>query len=200
MDNERTYCAFAGARLVAQGNQRSTVEGAKRHLDAEPEASVLVFEEQTGRQVEFDFEGSLEQVLAQLEPEPPSVATDAEPRGPGRPKLGVVSREVSLLPRHWEWLERQQGGASGSLRRLVEAARKVGEGAQRAREAREAASKFMWAMTGNLPNFEEATRALFAKDQPRLEGLIADWPHDLRKQVEKMTREADRLEHNNGVS
>lgn len=197
MENNKTYCVFAGHSSVASGALHTVVEAAKRFVDQHPEQNILVFDEQTGGQVELDLRGSLADVLAQLEPDT-QTASEPHARGPGRPKLGVVSREVSLLPRHWQWLEEQQGGASASLRRLVETARKSGEGAQRAKKAREAASKLMWAMTGNLPNFEEATRALFAKDQPRVEMLIAHWPKDLRNQVLKMTREAARLEHLSG--
>ncbi|MFY0534142.1 DUF2239 family protein [Nannocystis pusilla] len=53
----------------------------------------------------------------------PRLAAEEPPArtGPGRPKLGVVSREVSLLPRHWEWLERQP---SGSRRRCADSSRR----------------------------------------------------------------------------
>ncbi|NVL67960.1 DUF2239 family protein, partial [Escherichia coli] len=117
-----------------------------------------------------------EEVLARAAPEPPRV-------GPGRPKLGVVSREVSLLPRHWEWLEIQPNGISAALRRLVEEARKRDPEGDRARLAIEAASRFMSAMAGDLPNFEEASRALFAKDDERFVSLIAEWPADVRNHL-----------------
>jgi hypothetical protein len=87
-----------------------------------------------------------------------------------------VAREVTLLPRHWEWLAKQPGGASVTLRKLVEDARRANAGTATAREAQERAYRFMSAMAGNLPGFEEATRALFAKDKPRFEMLIAEWP------------------------
>ncbi len=77
----------------------------------------------------------------------------AEPRGRGRPKLGVVAREVTLLPRHWDWLNAQPGGASVALRKLVEQARRANGDADRARAAREAAYHFMSAMAGDLPAF-----------------------------------------------
>lgn len=195
METLRTYCAFLGVRRVAGGSLDETVAGLKAHLDAGgPEA--LVFEDQTGRQLELDLSGSLDEALerARQDYAPSDGHLEAgRNAGPGRPKLGVTSREVSLLPRHWEWLERQApGGASAGLRRLVEAAMK--SGGEQAKRAREATSKFMWAMTGNLPNFEEATRALFAKDQPRLEQLIEGWPHDLHAHVLTLSREAARLE------
>lgn len=190
MESEKTYCAFAGTRRVAAGDLATMLTELKRHVDAGGE-DALVFDDQSGRQLELDLSGTLDLVLerARAELAPPA---DAGTRsGPGRPKLGVVSREVSLLPRHWEWLEQQSGGASAALRKLVETAQK--SKGERARRARDAAAKFMWAMTGNLPGFEEATRALYAGDQPRLEQLIADWPGDLRAHVEKLTRDAARL-------
>jgi hypothetical protein len=112
----------------------------------------------------------------------------------GRPRLGVQSREVSLLPRHWDWLEEHPAGISAALRRLVDEARRGETGADRARRVRDAANRFMWAMAGNLPDFEEAARALYAKDTARLESLVAAWPADIRAHVVRLGRDAERLE------
>jgi hypothetical protein len=112
--------------------------------------------------------------------------TAPEPRGRGRPKLGVVAREITLLPRHWEWLGAQPGGASVALRKLVEAARRSSGDLDRSRAARDAAYHFMSAMAGNLPGFEEASRALFADDRRRFVGLIAGWPGDVRDHIVKL--------------
>ena len=172
MSQENTYSAFAGDRCIASGPLSTLLRETKAHLDQASDPRVLIFEDQTGRQVEFDFRGSLSEVLARAEPARP---------GPGRPKLGVVSREVSLLPRHWEWLEAEPQGISATLRRLVDEARKKNPGEQRARQAREAVSHFLTAMAGNFEHFEEATRALFAKDDARFAALIADWPEDIRR-------------------
>jgi hypothetical protein len=171
-DEERTYTAFADGRRVASGTLPRMLLATKKHLDAGGDA-VLVFEDWTGRQVDFDFRGRPEDVLAR--------ATPPEPRrGPGRPRLGVVSREVSLLPRHWEWLEAQPNGISAALRRLVDQARKHEPAGERARAAREAAGRFLWAIAGNLPRFEEASRALYAGDVPRLRAQMKGWPRDIR--------------------
>ncbi|HKO53904.1 MAG TPA: DUF2239 family protein [Polyangiaceae bacterium] len=167
------YSAFAGDRLIAFGSLAEVLAAAKGYVDASEDPRLLIFEDRTGRQVDFDLRGSVEQVLARALPPP-------ERTGPGRPKLGVVSREVSLLPRHWEWLEAQPNGISAGLRRLVEEARKLNPSEQRARKGREALNKFMTAIAGNRPNFEEATRALFASDNARFEELIDDWPEDIR--------------------
>ena len=107
--------------------------------------------------------------------------------GPGRPKLGVVSKEVTLLPRHWAWLEQQPQGISAALRRLVEEASKREPDRQRARLARDAASRFMWSMAGDRPNFEEASRALFAIDRARFDQLVRDWPADVREHLSRIT-------------
>ena len=101
---------------------------------------------------------------------------------------------MSLLPRHWEWLEEQPQGISAALRRLVDEARKRDPGKARARMARDAASKFMWAMAGNLPDFEEASRALFAGDGERLSVLVRKWPKDIRNHVLRLVEEAARFE------
>ena len=168
-----SYSAFAGDRLIAFGYLAEVLSAAKAYLDSSEDPQLLIFEDRTGRQIDFDFRGSVADVLARATPPTGRV-------GPGRPKLGVVSREVSLMPRHWEWLETQPQGISASLRRLVEEARKQNPAEQRARKGREALSKFMTAIAGNRANYEEATRALFASDHARFEELIADWPEDIR--------------------
>ncbi len=168
-----TYSAFSEDRLIAFGTLPTVLSAAKLYVDESEDPRLLIFEDRTGRQVEFDFSGTLDEVQARALPPP-------ERTGPGRPKLGVVSREVSLLPRHWEWLEEQPQGISAGLRRLVDEARKRNPGELRARKGREAVSKFMTAIAGNRPNYEEASRALFASDNARLEELIADWPEDIR--------------------
>jgi hypothetical protein len=115
----------------------------------------------------------------------------SEPRRRGRPKLGVVAREVTLLPRHWEWLNAQPGGASVALRKLVEAARRANGDKDRSRAARDAAYHFMSAMAGNLPQFEEACRALFAGDHRRFTTLIAAWPGDVRDHIIRLACNRD---------
>jgi len=168
-----SYSAFAGDRLIAFGSLGEVLSAAKAHIESCEDPRLLIFEDRTGRQLDFDFRGSLDDVLARALP-------PRERTGPGRPKLGVISREVSLLPRHWEWLEAQPQGISAGLRRLVDEARKKNPEEQRARRGREALSKFMTAIAGNRPNYEEATRALFAADHARFEELIAEWPEDIR--------------------
>ena len=187
MDDERTYTAFAGERLIVSAGLETMLLRTKEYLDGEAGDRVLVFEDQTGRQVDFDFRGTPEEVVKRGVPSTPRT-------GPGRPKLGVISREVSLLPRHWDWLERQPQGISAALRRLVEEARKREPGKEAARIAREAASKFMWAMAGDLPGFEEASRALFAKNEDLFEGITRDWPEDIRGHLTRLVRESVRLQ------
>lgn len=154
---------------------------------------LLTFDDATGRVIDFDLRGSKADVIERLSRPAPSGQSTRhraaapeeaekleETRGRGRPKLGVIGREVTLLPRHWEWLAQQPGGASVALRRLVDEARRNGGAAQRTREAQERAYHFMSAMAGNLPGFEEATRALFAGDRARFEQQAAGWPGDIR--------------------
>ncbi len=173
--------AFAGETKIASGNLREVASRARAHLDANAQAAILIFDDETADLVEIDFRGTVEEVLSRL---PEGSAPEVEKRpGPGRPKLGVESREISLLPRHWEWLNGQPGGASAAIRRLVEDARKQNAGKDRARHAQEAAHRFMWAMTGNLPGFEEVSRAFFAHDYTRVQTLIAPWPEDLRSHL-----------------
>ncbi|MEZ5963506.1 MAG: DUF2239 family protein [Planctomycetota bacterium] len=170
--NGPTFWVFAGDRRVGHGLLAAAVAGAKDYLDGGGRDNVLFFEEESGRQVDFDLRGSLEDVVARHGPAPAS-------RGPGRPRLGVVAREVTLLPRHWEWLEEQPNGASAALRRLVEEARKRDPAEQQARRAREAMHRFATAMAGDRPGYEDAARALFAAERETYLALVAAWPADI---------------------
>lgn len=184
-----TYTAFAGTRRIVRAPLEEMLRKVKKKLEASPELPVLIFEDGSGKQVDFDFRGTADEVVARATPpeEPPRA-------GPGRPKLGVVSREVSLLPRHWEWLERHPQGISAAIRRLVDEARKAEPDEERARSARAAASRFMWVMAGNLPRFEEASRALFAADKERFTALVRAWPADVRKHLDELLREGGAFE------
>lgn len=166
--------AFDGHRLLASGPCAEVALAVKRALDAGAAGPVQVFDDRSGRPVEFDLRGSEADVLARLQSAP------AAPRGPGRPRLGVTPREVTLLPRHWDWLAAQPGGASAVLRRLVEQAIREGGSAQRARDASEAVDHFMLAMTGNLPGHEDASRAFWRGEREQFTRLTGGWPVDVR--------------------
>ncbi|MCA6097645.1 DUF2239 family protein [Bradyrhizobium australafricanum] len=177
------YVAFEGEHRIGAGDLPEVARAAKQHLDQRKDAAILVFNGRTSALVDIDFRGSVDDVLARL-PQP-APARDEEPaptapRGPGRPKLGVVAREITLLPRHWDWLAQQKGGASVAIRRLVDEARRSSGDKDRTRSAQDAAYRFMTVMAGNRSNYEDAIRALFAHDRRRFATLIADWPADIR--------------------
>ncbi|MEP9377505.1 DUF2239 family protein [Aquabacter sp. CN5-332] len=174
--------AFIGNRLLAAG---PLIDVALAVKAAGGDSLVLTFDDATGAVVDLDLRGSRDDILARLAerdpvPEQPHSSGEAGARARGRPKLGVVAREVTLLPRHWDWLASQPGGASVALRRLVEEARRADGGQSRLRAGREAAYRFMSAMGGDLPGFEEAARALFAGDAEYLAAHMTAWPDDLR--------------------
>jgi len=179
MDDEKTYTAFVGTDRLASGTRDEVLAALKARFDRDPAALTLTFEDQTGMQVDFDLRGMLADVQARYRQAPARV-------GPGRPKLGVVAREVSLLPRHWEWLEQQSTGASAAIRRLVDEARKRDPGEQHVRLAIEAAGRFLSAMAGNLPGYEEATRALYARRREQFDNLVRDWPEDIRLHAQRL--------------
>lgn len=187
--------AFAGQRRLAAGSPGEVALAVKAALAADDRQSILVFDGRTGRPIDFDLRGDAAAILARLAPAEAAAATDGtrqQDRGirqatrPGRPKLGVVAREVTLLPRHWDWLAGQPGGASVALRKLVEAARRQGTPTDDRRQAREAAYRFMSAMLGNEIGFEEASRALFADERNRFTALTAGWPADPRQHLLEM--------------
>jgi uncharacterized protein len=196
--SDAAYIAFEGDRCIASGDLGEVTGAAKRALD-HSETPVVVFDGRTSAPVELDLRGSLAEVLARLPDvsDAPAAADDdapPAPRGPGRPKLGVVAREITLLPRHWDWLAQQPGGASVAIRKLVEQARRSGEDKDRIRTAQEAAYRFMSVMAGNRPHYEDAIRALFAPDPVRFEKSIADWPADIRSHATKLAEPAFRRE------
>lgn len=187
-----TCTAFAGARRVAAGPLRDVAQAVKAYVDHHADAAVLVFDDATSDVVELDLRGSVGDVLARLPvqsvPEIPE--EPAPPRGPGRPKLGVTAREVTLLPRHWEWLASQPGGASVTLRKLVEAARRATEARDRQRAATDVAYGFLSAMAGNAPAYEDALRALFAGDAERFTACTEHWPVDVRDHARGLAQRA----------
>ncbi len=193
MNEMQSYSAFAGARRIATGELRAIVLKVKELLERGEADPVLVFDDSSGQQVDFDLRGTPDEALSRLATHPHLGCVDGHaPRvGPGRPRLGVVCREVSLLPRHWEWLERQPQGAAAALRRLVHEARNRDPEGERMRTARDAAAKFMWTMAGNLPAFEEASRALFAGEHQKLQDLMIDWPRDVREHILRMLSTGD---------
>ena len=167
---EKTVTAFADSRQLARGAPKTVAAQVRAALEAKPDVRMLVLDDLTGAAVDLDLRGDAAD----------SSKTDAaapSARKAGRPRLGVASREVTLLPRHWEWLAAQPGGASVTIRRLVEAARRDPEQIRRA--ARDAAYRAMSALAGDLAGFEEASRALFADDRTALTGHMSDWPGDI---------------------
>ncbi|MFP2924990.1 DUF2239 family protein [Pyxidicoccus sp. 3LG] len=191
-EGQAGYTAFAGTRCLASGALEDVALKVKAWVDGGEPAPAVIYEDATGYAVHPDLRGSREDVLRGLAERRARAAEAEEPRrsGPGRPKLGVVSREVSLLPRHWEWLNAQPSGASAALRRLVEEAMRGGKGHERARRSQEAADRFMHAVAGDLPGCEEASRAFHAGNAERLAQLIQSWPEDIRHHVHRLATRA----------
>ena len=195
----RGFTAFIGPQRLVSGPLAEVALAVLKASKSPATEPIVIFDDANGRPIDLDLRGTERDIVARL-PQPasnPETAADdlsaPEPRGRGRPKLGVVAREVTLLPRHWEWLGTQPGGASVALRKLVEEARRASGDRDRSRAARDAAYHFMSVMAGNLPGFEEASRALFADDRRRFVQLIAGWPGDVRDHIVKLAF-SDRVE------
>ncbi|TPM28748.1 DUF2239 family protein [Mesorhizobium sp. B2-3-4] len=195
--NAGRYTAFAGDCIVARGMLVDVALAVKSATaDAKP---ALVFNDTTGAVVDLDLRGSAADISARLAASADRQGSDVGPshrdagsetRGRGRPRLGVVAREVTLLPRQWDWLASQPGGASQALRRLVDDARRSTTGQDRMRMAREAAYRFMSAIAGDLPGFEEAARALFADGEQRFRELVQSWPADIGTYTLRLAEQA----------
>lgn len=189
MEKANTYTAFEEGRRLAGGPLPEVVLRAKRRLGKADHGPILIFSDDTGKAMDFNFHGTEKDVLRRLEvfvgeggaapAGPAPAAGDPGNPGPGRPRLGVVSREVSLLPRQWEWLAAQSGGASAVLRRLVDEARKKSSEGASVKQVQERAYRFMSVIAGDLAGYEEAIRALYKKDRKGFATRIAEWPPDI---------------------
>lgn len=198
IDSELTITAFVADGRIAGGDVVDVARTVKKELDEGLEGLVRLFDDRTGRRLDLDFEGTPDEVADRarglrdyLTDQEDAGAAPVRPnRGRGRPKLGVVAKEVTLLPRHWAWLDAQRGSASATLRRLVDEARKAGEGADRVRLAQDAAYRFMYDAAGNAPGFEEAMRSLYAGDPDGFRGATEAWPDDVRAYARRLSSEA----------
>lgn len=181
-----TYTAFLDGRRVATGSLQEVAVAVLRLQLMQPEGHPLVFSNASGQSADLDLRGGEEAVEARYTLAVPTQV----PKGRGRPKLGVVAREVTLLPEHWDWLAAQPGGASVALRKLVHEVRRHGGDRDRTRQARDRAYHAMSTLAGNLAGFEEASRALFAGDHERLVAQMAAWPDDVRAYVLQLAEPA----------
>ncbi len=182
--------AFAGSKRIASGEPIGVALAVKAAMAGGESGAILIFDNATSRLVEFDLRGTDQEIAARLAPDAHGMKPELPVRGPGRPKLGVIAREVTLLPRHWEWLGAQPGGASVAIRKLVEAARKASAGSDLVRQAQEATDRFMLAMAGNEPGYEDAARALYAGDAGTFAAITAAWPADIRNHAQMLARAA----------
>ncbi|HSD38155.1 MAG TPA: DUF2239 family protein [Rhodocyclaceae bacterium] len=189
------WIAFADSKCVAHGTPAAVATEAKSFVDAHPQTTVFMFDAVTSERIDIDLCASLPHVLRCV-PKPVTPAPQAAephtepPKTAGRPKLGVTAREVTLLPRHWEWLASQPGGASVSLRKLVEHAMRASRETDRIRLARESTYRFISALAGDAAGFEEASRALFAGNDTGFHESIASWPKDVREHALKLAAAA----------
>jgi len=194
METPNTYTAFEGHELIFRGPLSEIVLKIKRRLGKAENSSILIFSDDTGKTMDFNFRGNEQEVLKRIDI---YVSDDAskDVTGPGRPKLGVISREVSLLPRHWEWLANQSGGASATLRKLVEDAKKKSVSSSLIKQAQERTYKFMSVMTGNLEGYEDALRALYKRDKKTFLNQIKNWPSDVKKYAADIAKPVFELEN-----
>lgn len=188
--NSLSFTAFMETSMVATGSLQHVISSVKDTLQDSDLLQVLIFNDTTGKQIDVDFRGETDVVLEGLREHlgifPDTILNDNTPRRAGRPKLGVVSGEVTLLPSHWEWLKSQPGGASVTIRKLVNEARRAGGTQGKIRVAQEATHHFMTAMAGNFPQYEDALRFLYAGDYNGLHHIIKAWAPDIRDHILKM--------------
>jgi hypothetical protein len=199
VDSPYSHLAFAGDQRIARGALDEVALAIRAAADAGERRPIIVLDAVSSQTVDLDLRGTAEEIVARLASEPSAAggdsasASEARATGPGRPRLGVVSREISLLPRHWDWLKTQRGGASAALRRLVDEARRHSGAQDRFAAARESVDRYLRVMGGDRPNYEEALRAFYAGRDTDLRRLVADWPGDVRDHLDELLRHCREL-------
>lgn len=185
--------AFSELEICASGPKIEVVLALKSAITKDPNFQFLCFDDSTGQQLDFDLSGSSTDIILrysqQTDAAPPTINAESDNRDDkkiGRPKLGVQAKEITLLPRHWLWLSKQSGGASATIRRLVEQAMRANQSNSIRKSCQEAAYRFLTAIAGNLPNYEEALRAIFRDDAKHLSQLTAEWPSDIVLYMNKL--------------
>lgn len=175
------YTAFEHFDKLVSGSLEHVVLAVKKRYKDHRQSQILIFSDSTGKQMDFDLSGTDKETLDRLKIYSAIESNTTTTAGVGRPKLGVVAREISLLPIHWEWLNNQPGGASSSIRRLIdEKIKSVSSDKNKIKNAQEITYKFLSAIAGDLPNFEEAIRFLYRKDKDKFAQNISSWPKDIR--------------------
>ena len=203
MTIEQEYWAFMGPRIVAQGTLLQVAQQLRTAQVDVRSTQLALFERATGRLVDFNLQGTAADLAARFSNDKGQKASESgtdtqraapgaesAPKTRGRPKLGVIGREVTLLPRHWQWLEQQRGGASAALRRLVDHARKTYAHQDEVRQAQDRGNRFMGAIAGDLAGFEDAVRALYAQDQKAFAKFTQQWPSDIRQALNQLVADA----------
>ncbi len=175
---------FSGTKIIATGQLKEIISKVKDYLKRNNIEPLLIFDDMTSEQLEINFSESNEAILKSFKKDRNEITKKSS--NVGRPKLGVVSREISLLPRHWEWLSKQPKGASATLRILVEEAKKQNQPQEQIRPAQDATYTFMNSIAGNLPNYEEALRALYSRDKKNFQKQISSWPKDIVIHIKKL--------------
>lgn len=188
METQNTYTAFDGAQLFGHGLLSEIVLKIKKQLGKSENSSILIFSDTTGKIIDFNFQGTQADVLKRLDVFVSDKTSLDNISGPGRPKLGVISREISLLPAHWEWLATQPGGSSAVLRKLVDEAKKKSSGTISIKQVQERVYRFATAMAGDFPGFEEVQRSLYRKDEEQFLKHMENWPIDIRNYIKDLAK------------
>lgn len=171
-----TFTVFAGETRLAGGNPADVARAIKAVLQGGERRILRVFRDHDAMPATFDATLDVDAISnALLE-----TRGGSGRRGQGRPRLGVFAREVTLLPRHWAWLSAQPGGASVTLRKLVDAASHAPFADREERPEAAGLDRFVTAMASMLPWNKEALRAFMLGEEERFVAISENWPADLR--------------------
>ncbi len=106
MHRHTQLTAFEGSRRIASGELAEIVWRTKETLDRGGHEPVLIFDDATGEQVDIPYmETADEFPQSRVRTEPDDEVAEAVsvpnldvPRGPGRPRLGVIARGDLVAP------------------------------------------------------------------------------------------------------
>lgn len=183
---QHTFTAFQNNNMLTSGQPWEVAIALKAAMKVDRESEFLCFDDSKGSFIDLNLSGSYEDIIERYKPAEPTSQKNKHSKA-GRPSLGVISKEITLLPRHWEWLAQQESSASATLRKLVETAIKSNSQEELVRQAKATTDRFMISMLGDEINYENAARALYRGDKVQFRDLTRRWPADLRHHVMRLS-------------
>ena len=177
-----TFSAYGPTSCIGQGELTDVALAAHRFLRTHPDQSALILQDSTCQIIDLDLSG--DEALLERKANHYPIRSQA----PVPDSKDPITGEITLLPRHWQWLAEQGGNASATLRRLIDEARR--DPKQKAdnecRRRQQLTYRFCQALCGDFQGYEDALRALYAADKDSFKTHISTWPADFALRAEAL--------------